>query len=108
MRTWILTLVLAVLVAACGTGTSTNADTDVTEPTEAPVETTTTTSSGSPTTEATVPGSSTGGTTTTTETSLPPLDGPAAPDFSLELSDGSTFLLSQESRPVYMVFWAEW
>jgi len=105
-------LVLSVLLAGCGTGTDVDtgagADAGVTEPTEAPVETTTTTSSGSPTTEATVPSSSTAGTTTTTETPLPPLDGPAAPDFSLQLSDGSTFLLSEESRPVYMVFWAEW
>ena len=31
-----------------------------------------------------------------------------APDFSLELGDGDTFLLSQEVLPVYMVFWAEW
>ena len=31
-----------------------------------------------------------------------------APDFSLELGDGATFLLSQEVLPVYMVFWAEW
>lgn len=31
-----------------------------------------------------------------------------APDFSLELGDGSTFMLSQEVLPVFMVFWAEW
>ncbi len=36
------------------------------------------------------------------------VDGPAAPDFSLVLSDGSTFTLSEGSKPVYMVFWAEW
>jgi hypothetical protein len=34
--------------------------------------------------------------------------GMAAPDFSLALGDGSTFTLSEESRPVFMVFWAEW
>jgi hypothetical protein len=34
--------------------------------------------------------------------------GKAAPDFSLELGDGSTFTLSEEARPVFMVFWAEW
>ena len=33
---------------------------------------------------------------------------PAAPDFSLELGDGSTFTLSEGAKPVYMVFWAEW
>lgn len=31
-----------------------------------------------------------------------------APDFSLELGDGGTFTLSEETRPVFMVFWAEW
>ncbi len=32
----------------------------------------------------------------------------AAPDFTLELGDGGTFVLSEEARPVYLVFWAEW
>lgn len=35
-------------------------------------------------------------------------EAPAAPDFSLALGDGSTFTLSEEARPVFMVFWAEW
>lgn len=34
--------------------------------------------------------------------------GPPAPDFVLELSGGSVFVLSQEQKPVYLVFWAEW
>jgi len=33
---------------------------------------------------------------------------PIAPDFSLELADGSSFRLSQETQPIFMVFWAEW
>lgn len=33
---------------------------------------------------------------------------PQAPDFTLTLSDGSSFVLSEESRPVYLIFWAEW
>lgn len=32
----------------------------------------------------------------------------AAPDFSLQLGSGGTFTLSEEARPVFMVFWAEW
>lgn len=32
----------------------------------------------------------------------------AAPDFTLGLGDGGTFVLSEEARPVYLVFWAEW
>lgn len=35
-------------------------------------------------------------------------DGPIAPDFQLELADGSTFALSAAEKPVYVVFWAEW
>jgi cytochrome oxidase Cu insertion factor (SCO1/SenC/PrrC family) len=31
-----------------------------------------------------------------------------APDFTLTLSDGTDFTLSSETRPVYLVFWAEW
>jgi hypothetical protein len=36
------------------------------------------------------------------------IGGEAAPDFHLLLSDGSTFTLSEEARPVYLLFWAEW
>lgn len=32
----------------------------------------------------------------------------AAPDFTLALADGGVFRLSDEQRPVYMIFWAEW
>lgn len=35
-------------------------------------------------------------------------DAAIASDFSLRLGDGSTFTLSEETRPVFMVFWAEW
>lgn len=31
-----------------------------------------------------------------------------APDFALALGDGGTFRLSEEQKPVYLVFWAEW
>ncbi len=33
---------------------------------------------------------------------------PLAPDFTLELGDGGTYVLSEGERPVYLVFWAEW
>lgn len=36
------------------------------------------------------------------------VDGPNVPDFTLTMSDGSTFTLSEGAKPVYMVFWAEW
>lgn len=34
--------------------------------------------------------------------------GPVAPDFTLALGEGGTFTLSEGTKPVYMVFWAEW
>ena len=37
-----------------------------------------------------------------------PDDAPPAPDFTLALDDGSEFVLSDEQKPVYVVFWAEW
>ncbi len=38
----------------------------------------------------------------------PPPEGPAAPDFTLALEPSGEFVLSQEVKPVYMIFWAEW
>ncbi|MDE0120657.1 MAG: hypothetical protein OXS33_02865 [bacterium] len=47
---------------------------------------------------------------TTTTTTVPPPEplGPPAPDFTLELSTGETFVLSQQTTPVVIFFWAEW
>jgi len=41
-------------------------------------------------------------------TTAPDPNAVAAPDFTLALGDGGSFTLSQEARPVYMIFWAEW
>ena len=38
----------------------------------------------------------------------PSFDGPPAPNFELALADGSSFVLSDEQKPVYLIFWAEW
>lgn len=48
--------------------------------------------------------------TTTDGEPGPKPEGPLAPDFTLALgAEGSeAFVLSQEAKPVYMVFWAEW
>ena len=32
----------------------------------------------------------------------------SAPDFTLVLGNGDTFTLSEEQRPVFLLFWAEW
>lgn len=37
-----------------------------------------------------------------------PTEAASAPDFVLALVDGGLFRLSDEQRPVYMIFWAEW
>lgn len=72
------------------------------------------------TTEATATTESTENTTadtTVTETTTAPEttvateaapEGPEAPDFTLALRSGGKFTLSEEAKPVYMVFWAEW
>lgn len=43
-----------------------------------------------------------------TEPALEEATSTAAPDFTLALGNGGTFTLAEESRPVFMVFWAEW
>ena len=49
-----------------------------------------------------------GETTSTTLRPAPDPNRPIAPDFTLDLGSGGTFVLSEETRPVFMVFWAEW
>ena len=44
----------------------------------------------------------------TTTASLTAPEGPPAPDFTLELGGGGTFVLSEQTTPVLIVFWAEW
>ncbi len=59
---------------------------------------------------STTSGSTDDGSTTSMADDRPKPEGPAAPDFALALgSDRSEeFVLSQEVKPVFMVFWAEW
>ena len=45
------------------------------------------------------------------EPSAPPVipdDAADAPDFTLLLGDGTSYTLSEDPKPVYLVFWAEW
>ncbi len=102
-----LVSVLALVLAACGggqtdavvpvatTAASAVAATDSTGPA------TTSSGGGSGTIEATTPASP-------GERPAPNPDREIAPDFTLNLGSGSTFVLSEETRPVFMVFWAEW
>lgn len=106
-RTAAVGLVLLMLLSACATGedSGTSAPPVADTPTTRPAEPA---GSGESTT------STQGETATPTEgdtspTAAPPqIEGPAAPDFTFALADGSNFVLSEEQKPVYLVFWAEW
>lgn len=107
MRKLLGIAVVALIVAACG-GNAEPASTAAPTPSETiggasqdSVATTSTAATAEPPTETTASSES-------TEASGPSFDGPLAPDFELALNDGSTFRLSDEAKPIYMVFWAEW
>jgi hypothetical protein len=93
---------LATVIAACGGGEVAEA------PAPAPATTaagqTGSVASGSSTDPTT---GSTAGSTDTTAAQVDP-DAVPAPDFTLALGGGGEFALSEEAKPVYMVFWAEW
>ncbi len=100
-----LVLVLALALGACAAtpgGPTTSASSVIEVPvapdSEAPDPTVVDSSMTSEATEEDVPASTT-----------PPVpDGPPAPDFTLALADGRSFTLSEEAKPVFMIFWAEW
>ena len=108
MRKLLMTVVFALVVAACGgdaepvssVAPSSSADTTEGAPSS--------TAESSPTETSTEPSAETAAPSESTEASGPSFDGPPAPTFELALSDGPTFRLSDEEKPVYMVFWAEW
>jgi len=105
MRLWIqrsaLALAIVLTLGACASDDGS---------TEAAVATTTTTSPASPATTGVVGEGGDASPSTTAEMSdpPPPVEGPAAPDFTFALADGSDFSLRDEQKPVYLVFWAEW
>ncbi len=98
-----VSLLLAVVFVATACG---GAATEVSSAVEPVAGAVTTVPAGTATTAGST--ATTGPAATEPEPSPSGVDGPAAPDFSLVLSDGSTFTLSEGSKPVYMVFWAEW
>ncbi|MGZ5384521.1 MAG: TlpA family protein disulfide reductase [Acidimicrobiia bacterium] len=103
MRHWIqriaLPATMMLAVAACagdGEAAATSAPTSATTTSQAPSSTTGAIGDGEPTP------------TTGTMPETPQVEGPAAPDFVFALGDGTSFSLSDEQKPVYLVFWAEW
>ena len=105
------------LAASCGGGSDGSEApeaapvvTAVPETTAAATTVATTSPASEPETTAAAPEATAAAGTTAppeTTTQAEPL-GPPAPDFTLELAAGGTFTLSEESKPVLMIFWAEW
>ena len=114
MRRFLLLLaILAVLLAACG-GASTDptpgdgaAPTGSTEVTTGTPQTDDGSVDAEDDTEATQPdeGAVDDGPVGPRITDF---EGPVAADFTIDLNKTGTFTLSEEARPVYLVFWAEW
>jgi hypothetical protein len=98
---------LALVAAGCSDDAASPSTAEaVAATTQAPETSTSASGDTTATTQATT---SLAATTTLPEaTTAPATEGPAAPDFSLALADGSEFVLSGEQKPVYLVFWAEW
>jgi hypothetical protein len=90
----------AVFAAGCATGTQPEAVPETVAPS------TVATTAAPVTTDDAEPATAPDPTTTTAAVIV---DGPPAPDFTLALEDPQgVFILSEEQKPVYMVFWAEW
>lgn len=105
MKRSLIAIVLAVsaIVAACGDGGSAPPVTDASATATETTEVAAATESPATTTQAAATTAANGD-----EVAPSGVDGPQAPDFEFQLDDGSTFVLSEEAMPVYMVFWAEW
>jgi len=98
-RASLLIVLLALVAAACSSGVEDAPFTsDSGSVTTSPVTT-------SPVTTSPVTTSAAGEAAPST---VAPVDGPLAPDFTIALGDGGEFTLSAEQKPVYLVFWAEW
>jgi hypothetical protein len=108
-------MALAVLLAACagtddvGESTTESGATSSTVEDTAEAQPPSSEDSGVTSSTDTAPAGGSGDSESPATTNAPP-EGPIAPDFTLALgADGAeTFTLSQEVKPVFMVFWAEW
>ena len=110
MRVLALAIALAVIGSACTSGPASNPTSSaVAAPSTTAAIATSATSPTTPTSSVATsePTPTTIAATTTTAARLRP-DGEDAPDFTLALGQGGEFTLSEESKPVYMIFWAEW
>ena len=108
--------VLAAMVPGCGTGevgaspddTATVLGTTVVSEPSITAPPSTSTAAPAPTSNVPAASSTTAASTTTTTAPLPVVEGIPAADFTVELEGGGTFTLSDQRRPVIMIFWATW
>ena len=104
-----LLIVLALTAAACGGTVTAVAPVEDVGAASAPTDSSADDQAVATAEQTPVAGSgdSSAAETTSTTTRVRP-DGRDAPDVVLALGQGGEFSLSDEDRPVYMVFWAEW
>lgn len=102
-----LLLVLALLVAGCGGSDSTETEQAASTEADSPAVVVPTTGETAETV-APIPESEPPTESSASPTEAPPVDGPEAPNFEMSLADGTAFSLTDEQKPVYLVFWAEW
>lgn len=111
MKVGFLVVALLLVAVACG-----DADVATTEGTAASAQVATTAAESPSETTAETAASGTEAPASTSAPDSPAttakepsgVDGPPAPDFTLALADGSSYQLSADDKPVYMIFWAEW
>ena len=108
-------MAVILLVASCGGETETGGNETAeasaavdTVPSTTAAPTTTTAAPGSASSESATAPETTAAAPETTTTAAPEPLGPPAPDFTLELGTGETFVLSEQTTPVLIIFWAEW
>jgi len=101
---------LALVMTACTGTTGETADPSVTTATapEPTTQSSTTVATPEGTAARTTQPAEPAATDSPSTTARPRPDGDDAPDFTVELGQGGTFTLSDEQKPVYMIFWAEW
>ncbi len=113
MKRLLLLPALALVAASCASGTGVSADSTTALP-DPPAITSSTVQSDSQAADATTTSSPVDTTTPQAPEEpvdpLPPPEGSAAPDFTLALGEEGTetYTLSEGTKPVFMIFWAEW
>jgi hypothetical protein len=108
MNRLILILVaFALVVAACSGAADETSDSGAVNETAAS-NSTSSSATGESSTDSTAPTAAADASNESSTEARAVPDGPPAKDFTLALEPSGEFVLSQEVKPVYMIFWAEW